>query len=233
MASSHVKPLALLLLSLVVGSRGLLAQDKGAFFPKDFAKDPMQQSDEASAERRRAEQERNRAKRDATPTALSTPSAKSDPIAQKALESLRDAALTQKGIPSGEATVDALKEKGKQPELVKVTAVGAIFVALNAGEFQSRLRDLVDIASKYDLDVGKIYALGDLRLVYDAENIIPLVARGATVGVVDELPEQYASVKQLPTWILETDKGQVVLEGFTSIARFLTAKGEFVDNPEW
>lgn len=212
----------------LLGAFPPLVRAQDDFFPKDFAKDPMAEKEK----KRDSSRDRSTRPKKATPTP--TPSPTPDAIAAQALETLKQANLiSEPVVESGDAKVAAMAEKGEKIELVKVRSVSAILSALDSRDFQSRLRDLLDVADKYDLDVGPIYAVGDLRLVYDSENIIPLVARGATIGVVDEPPEPYASVKRSPTFILDTEKGQVILEGFFSIQRFLTSKGEFVDNPDW
>jgi hypothetical protein len=43
------------------------------------------------------------------------------------------------------------------------------------------------------------------------------------------VPIHYAKVSRSPTWILATDRGEILLEGIEDLSSYINAQGEFVD----
>lgn len=113
--------------------------------------------------------------------------------------------------------------------LIPVKAIGGVVNAVDANKFKEEMNSLVDLATTYDFSIGHIYAIGDYTKAADMDLVMKVVARG---GVIEPrlTPPEAIGVTTSPVWILETDKGDVVLEGVSSIEPFLTSKGEFLDS---
>lgn len=128
--------------------------------------------------------------------------------------------LQVRPTPSGESTA-----KGKQ-----VITIGAIIDGTNKRHYEQCIQSLFKLSDKFEFDLDKIYITSLLNNI-DKESILSLLVRGATVSPVPAPPEEY-NVTASPTWIVQTEDGQVVLEGIVDLGRYFNSRGEFVSKAQ-
>ncbi len=108
--------------------------------------------------------------------------------------------------------------------------ISEVKVFVNAFE-RSHLLDVVSeygsIAAKYNLTSSGLIAVGGF---FGRDDMPPEMTRllllGTPVAPFGLVPPKY-KVERSPTWVLTTEKGEIVIEGFMSIEKFLNRKGEF------
>ena len=128
---------------------------------------------------------------------------------------------TPSPTPSAEAT--PAEERGGLP-------ISEVRVFVNAME-RSHLLDVVaeygSLATKYDLTSSGLISVGGF---FKRDEIPPELTRllllGTPIAPFGLVPPKY-KVERSPTWVLVTAEGEIVLEGFMSIDKFLNRKGEF------
>lgn len=129
--------------------------------------------------------------------------------------------------PAKETNPDTVSNVMDTRKGVKVKTIGGILNARDSKHFEVELGNLLSIATQYDLDVGKIYSLGH----YDGSNgtqMLKVIARGGSIEITWVVPEEY-QVTRSPTWILDSEDGQIVLEAPESLKRYFNTKGEFIE----
>jgi len=128
---------------------------------------------------------------------------------------------------------DATDKAGPKEESVKVFAIGAILNSTEPTHYKDSLQELSEIALKFDLALSEIFTIGDIRHIQlDPGTNMKLLARGGTIGVHSEVPKKYP-VKLSPTWIVKTEKGEVLLEAAGPLNKYFNDKGEFLLNKNW
>jgi len=114
-----------------------------------------------------------------------------------------------------------------QPGGLKVLSIGAVINSYNEKHFNAEVDKLLKVADKYDLNVGEVFTIGP-ETKENTKNDLPLLARGAVIVPQFFIPAEY-DIRVSPTWILTTSEGQILLEGVTSVERYLNMRGEFIE----
>jgi len=186
----------------------------GSFFPPDYAKDPLK-----GGSARPAEQPLNADNSDDLfgPSAP-TPVPSSD--LQAGFTTLGDPTPTPTPDPNLEDELTALTEP------VTVKQISAIINCDDREHFKAQLMTMRELVIKHDLSVGQLYAVCRSPALNDGIQM-PLIIRGGILRVVEDPPAQYP-IDLSPTWIVETEKGQHILEGQLDLARAFNSKGEFL-----
>lgn len=189
------------------------AQEKNPFFQKDFAKSPLEEK-----------------KPQLVPTALAVMTVEATAAAAEAPPAEDLAAITakvealQKGDPTKAPDLTALEKTHK------VLAIGGIVNALDKAHLQEKMKELAEVAERFDFDIGKIWAVGTIPNITQTEEMLFLVARNGVVEAAEEAPARY-KVKLSPTWIVRTPEGEILLEGTGPLAQHFNLRGEFVEKP--
>lgn len=87
---------------------------------------------------------------------------------------------------------------------------------------------LIELCRDRNIPIGKIYSIGNIGVKdprFD-KLLIHLSVLGGLFEKVTAVPEKYAAVKSAPTWIVETEEGEILLEGVSTIEQFVTTSGE-------
>lgn len=111
---------------------------------------------------------------------------------------------------------------------VPVKALGAIINSANAEHYEKSLAQLTDLAISKDMNIGTIYAIGDMRIASESPLMGKILARGGVVHIVSNIPKGY-EVNLSPTFIVKTEEGDVLLEAVSGLSRFFNQRGEFLD----
>jgi len=118
-----------------------------------------------------------------------------------------------------------------------ITALGGILDAQQREHFRTELAKLIGVASDNNIVLGKVYAIGPISSIIDKKTKIPFADRkemfkfAVMEGLLypsEEIPERY-NIKLSPTWIIRTEKGEILLEGIGNLASFINERGEFID----
>ncbi len=108
-------------------------------------------------------------------------------------------------------------------------AIKRIHMLLDASERQHLFENLANysnVLSQYHVSPGKVYIFGQPEIPSDAPyDWMRILAKGGKIGANYKIAEIYG-ITRSPSWILETEEGDVVFEAYESIDRFLTHKGE-------
>jgi len=157
---------------------------------------------------------------------LSEPESKS-PTREPKIETPRvESPDSNVATPEAEETPDKQEVAG-QP--IPVRAIGAVVNAMDVQHFSDTLQELAEVVIRFDLEVGKIYVIGDLKHFETAKkHLTKLIARGGVLRLGSKPPAEL-NVTLSPAWILYTDKGRIILEATGQLDRYLNSRGEFVD----
>jgi hypothetical protein len=112
----------------------------------------------------------------------------------------------------------------------KVLSVGGVINAVDKAHFDEKLKELLEVVDRYDLNVGFIWAIGSVQNIMNSPNALFLVARQGVIEAAEEAPDHY-NIKRSPTWVLRTPKGEILLEATGPLAAHFNMKGEFVEKP--
>ncbi len=146
-----------------------------------------------------------------------------------------EVAVTEKGGTATTSPAPSASPAPSGPDLrdnLEANPIRRISLVINAKEgphLSDGITQLIDIASKYDLKIGTIYRIGWTTALVPARTMPVFLVQGGKFKDVDAPPAKYP-VKKSPTWIVETDKGEIILEGFPILDRFVNSKGQFVAN---
>ena len=110
-----------------------------------------------------------------------------------------------------------------------IKRLGIIVSGSDDNHFSQSLEKLLDVSLARKIPVGKVIMVGPFNNPKRKGVFLGIGIQGGKTMGVDEVPAQYPVTKS-PTWIVSLEKGDVLLEGFTDIERFLNSKGEFVEN---
>jgi len=111
-----------------------------------------------------------------------------------------------------------------------VQSIGAILNGLDKAHYETQLTILFEVAERYDFNLGPIYAIGASSHKDDLGRYFPLILRGAKIEYPTEPPEEY-DVSMSPTWLINTKKGQYVLEATGTLDRYFNSRGHFIEKP--
>lgn len=192
-------------LSLVVIPHSLLAEENGNFFPNNFARSPVGDTNVKS---------------------LGTTSVESSP---EPIEVIEQKSVTEdKNVSELTQTSPDLEASSEETKGIPTDKIGAILDARDSGRLKTSLSEMIRLSNLYDIEVGPIYLLGAPSPDEDLMNIFGSMAlRGAKVTLRSTPPEEYP-VKTSPSWIVSTSQGEVLLEGITDLSSYINSKGELV-----
>lgn len=110
-----------------------------------------------------------------------------------------------------------------------IKSLGVILNAMKPDHAKEYVAQLASVAFKYDLPIHNIYYVGPIHNFPEDTDRLTVKLQGGSIEGGDAPPEKYP-VKRSPTWIIETEKGEILLEGFLQLERFVNSKGQFVEN---
>jgi len=110
---------------------------------------------------------------------------------------------------------------------IPISEVKVFVNAIERSHFLDVVAEYGSIAAKYNLTSSGLIAVGGF---FGRDDVPPEMTRllllGTPVAPFGLVPPKY-KVERSPTWVLTTEKGEIVIEGFMSIDKFLNRKGEF------
>jgi len=113
---------------------------------------------------------------------------------------------------------------------IPVHSIAAIFSSASKEHLIACFKELTDVAIETDRLIDQVYTIGDMRNLDAARPyLLKMIGRNGQVQVSDELPKKYREVKMSPTYILKTEKGEIILEAAGPLIDNFNNKGEFVD----
>ena len=120
------------------------------------------------------------------------------------------------------------------PPTLPVQSISAVINGIDHDHFEKCLTELVQVLTKYDLRFGHLYSFSDPRIIGELmqqkpSKLFNLIARGGEINLISA-PMRYNTTTS-PTWILETEKGEIVLEATGPLANNFNSKGEYIDKP--
>lgn len=201
----------------------------GEFFDKNFAETPLKPREEERGVARPKGSERQNKRDPRLPDRKAI-----DAMTKDAVEKLfKDGTLPQDlGEAGGEQS--SISDEDNQRDLtglvraVPVQSVGAILNSLDSAHYLKSLEQLTELAISRDMSIGKIYALGDLKVASENPYVGKIIARGGIIHIVSNVPKGYA-VSLSPTWIVKTAEGEVLLEAVGALDKYFNQRGEFLD----
>jgi hypothetical protein len=145
--------------------------------------------------------------------------------------------------PTKEATVASQPTPTEAPPLLEgietpVRAVGVLVNGLDTAHLLDVMTELSDLAIQKKVRVGRVLAICKpenlMLMAMRLGALDPTGRRGMEVlrflEGAEELPEQYRGViTRSPTWVVETEKGEILLEGTRGVERYFTQTGNFAD----
>jgi hypothetical protein len=117
-------------------------------------------------------------------------------------------------------------------EGTKIIWVGAVLSSSNSDHIVEKLDELAEEAVKFDLMLGPIFLVGNTDVEAISRHVLKLEKRQAIITYRHEVPAKYSAVKLSPTWIMQTAKGQILLEGLGPLKQNLNKNGELILPPQ-
>lgn len=108
---------------------------------------------------------------------------------------------------------------------VPIESLNAIINVQDTEHFIKHITELKDVVVQYNVQPGIIVLVGYAEIDPLLELFAPIVVRGGQVTADMTITETYQTSLS-PTWVIRTEKGDMVLEAVPSLSRFLTSKGE-------
>ena len=206
-------------LVLVCLGRSADGQEKNPFFERDFARNPLSEQPASGAPRNLGD--------GASPVPNEAPRVEAAPAAggrsaEEEAKSRIEAMQREGQIQAGDLT--ALEKNHR------VLSIGGVINAVDKTHFDAKLKELLEVVERYDLDVGFIWAIGSVQNLMSSPEALYLVARQGIVEAAEAAPEHY-KIKMSPTWVLRTPEGEILLEATGPLAAHFNMKGEFVEKP--
>jgi len=195
------------------------------FFPKDFT------TNQGTTPKKRNEKPKSKPSQGR----LSRSDSAGSSAAKDAINILRP------GLNDPAVTADAIRQSSTNSFLNSATSVAiplkSIGVILNSSDndhFLKHLKSIIVIATKYNLSISRVYAVGNIPRINADENKFDYSVEMLKFWILDGLivpaegiPKEY-DVEQSPTWIFTTSEGEILVEGILSPEKLLNAKGNFV-----
>jgi hypothetical protein len=116
-------------------------------------------------------------------------------------------------------------------DVQSVISIGAVINALDKEHLGIYTKKLSDLLVERNIPAGQFYMRHLVGTLPDLQSFMRLIVYGATPRYISTLPEKYAMLTASPTWIIQTEKGEYLLEGVEALERFITADGGFVEKP--
>jgi hypothetical protein len=232
-----------LILGCLAATTTCYAQETGAprrdFFEKDFAKSPL----ETGAKPKQAPVVPG-GPAPINPQEMQRLQAEAEKMQQQGMDQLfKDPAMKKwmkefDGQSEAAENTSVIERKVQEatleeelPEPTRTLAVNSIGLIVNSMErehYQRALQGLLHIADTREIKISSVYTLGNFEIATRSSLIPGVVARGGVVRVLNEIPEGY-EVTLSPTYIVKTPEGEIVLEAVSSLERYFSSSGEFLD----
>lgn len=128
-------------------------------------------------------------------------------------------------------------EDAPSPNELKIKGMGILLNGVDEEHCFQQLNRLADIVTEKNIPTGRVIIVGGVenvgRLIkklllnsFNGSGLYPKVG-GFIEGSVT-VPERY-KVTLSPSWLIDTEKGEVVLEGVEKVERYITSRGTFVE----
>lgn len=112
---------------------------------------------------------------------------------------------------------------------LKIDAASLILTTSDQANAERSYQEFLTLRDKFGIKLSEVYLIGDPRGLMRSEVIYSQGADGGMFRYLNEMPKAFESIKTSPTIILETNDGNILLEGFRSISSVFNAKGEFIE----
>lgn len=133
--------------------------------------------------------------------------------------------------PKAFADIDTFTETLRDSPGEKVSWIGLVIATNQKQKTELALKSLRKITRRHDLRVGQLYFIGFKNLLFEDRNLlIEFGLRGASINVDGEVPSNLP-IKNSPTWIISTQKGETLLEGILDPTLFFNKEGHYIGNP--
>jgi len=182
------------------------AEDNGGnFYEKNFAKNPLSAVD----------------KKKSVPIESSEPSA-------------NDKSVLKKDINPGKQfnEIDTSEETLNKNPGQEVKWLGLIISSQPEDHARTALKNLVKVATRHDFSIGVVILVGrQFEALRDNSLLGPIMARGAQLKFRASVPAPFVA-ENSPTWIIELDQGEVLLDGVLDPSLFFNQDGQYTGDPE-
>ena len=110
-----------------------------------------------------------------------------------------------------------------------IKSLGAIVNGLNEKQTLETLKTLVSLIKKHEIRGGSVYMLGGFgsQAIFGSDAFLTLNLLGGELISDITLPEKY-KVSKSPSWIIELDEGEAVLEGLLDVKKYVNSTGKFI-----
>ena len=202
-------------LAFLILSTFVLAEDQEGFFPPNFVNEEL--VEEALPPEGETEEEKG------SVSILKEDGGENNEVGNL-LERAKGEAQSEKKSPAVEQKIE--REQSSETVIFKV----GVIVKLEKRDSAMRVLDsLSRAADKLRAKLGRIYLIGPFDEGFiRSEAIRSLLLKGAQVAPSLVVPERY-KVERSPTWILEAEEGEILLEGFESLEKHINSRGRFVE----
>lgn len=130
------------------------------------------------------------------------------------------------GVTPGSNIIPGIEPSGKA-----IVSISLIVSNLDFKSLKTSLEALLRIYNEKSVRTSTLYLLG-LPSEHYPEELRTMFSRLSMLGAKQSLSEEPPAnfkVNTVPSWIVTTNEGDVVLEGLSSPERFINSKGEFID----
>lgn len=182
----------------------VLAEGPSEFYKQGYARTPMD-SDKAVKQSKPKLDSKN-----PTPAVVNQPSDSKKPEFKKPVFKLPNVMDEAEGTP--------------------ILSIGVIVDLNDREHYEQVMSGLRETLDRTSILAGTVYTLS-AGGPYMEDNFIHLYARGASLQSGTELPERYQHIALSPTYIVETNEGEILLEAVSELNRFVNARGEFLEDP--
>ena len=109
----------------------------------------------------------------------------------------------------------------------KVISLGIVVNSLDENHLERHLNTLIKTSTKLDLDINEVDFVGidnDITKKFG----LAIVSRFGQGNFMSAPPAEY-NISTSPTWILQTENGQILLEGIDNPESYINSNAEFID----
>jgi hypothetical protein len=109
-----------------------------------------------------------------------------------------------------------------------ISAVGVLLNAENDSHREEILAQLVRFSASSRIKLGTVYSLGGMVATMHSPSRKTLIKHGARIRFLAKPPKELAFIKSSPTWILSTEKGDLIIEAPVKLADLAAPDGTFM-----
>lgn len=228
-------------ISCVVHAEDKSAQDS-PFYEKDFAKSPMEGQKGGGGSKEKFKEMFPEAYRTFIPDGIPTIQNKDRTHSENDEKKEEDQSSVD---PMGSKKKELFDQMdGTDKEIYKVISVGAVINGVNKKHLEEYVQRFQELIKDRDFPVGKLKIVGPpehigkfyqyLEANPTEENLTKLFQGLLNTEMALEVPAEL-NISSSPTWVIQTDKGTVLLEGYKDPRKFFNKKGELAlpkDSPD-